>query len=654
MGTGAKHGLYITGKIRSTNCCFLIDSGSTDTIISASTYHKIERERRPILKTVNVNIQQVDGTPLPVLGAALVEIQIGKAVHLVNAIFADIKCEGILGMDFLLPTGGNLDFKSMVLNLNGDRLNCTNAYGISFVGRVVATKNVTVPPGHEAIICGRITNRQQEEMPGSAIVEPMDGGGELASTGLVLGRTLVNAKENIISVRVLNPGHKELTVTEGTTVGLILAAQVEENEVNTNSEPRKDLPEHLHDLFDLTYPTETGNFVPDTDASSEVIGAVLSQIQDGEERVLAYYSRKLSQPERNYCVTRQELLVVISSLKHFRQYLYGREVKIRTDHASLRWLINFKNPEGQMARWLEQLSEYQITIEHRSGRKHANADGLSRMQCKQCGRKEGEMDTGILTHYLVTPEKDDVDGFVRGIASQPSLSLDSLREAQLSDEDFRWMMSGKENDDPRPEWSSVAMKSSAVKTYWAQWDQIETHEGVLFRRWETDDGRIVRRQILLPEKIRKEAVMEMHGNPLGGHLGVRKTLAKVKAMFYWCGMTADIRSFIRTCSLCQRRKSPPKKRRAPLQQSRVGAPMERVAIDLMGPLPKTDSDNQWILVVGDYHTKWMEAYALPDAKAVTVARKLVEEFISRFGVRMELHSDQGSNRFRIPSILRSL
>ena len=108
MGTGAKHGLYITGKIRSTNCCFLIDSGSTDTIISASTYHKIERERRPILKTVNVNIQQVDGTPLPVLGAALVEIQIGKAVHLVNAIFADIKCEGILGMDFLLPTGGNL------------------------------------------------------------------------------------------------------------------------------------------------------------------------------------------------------------------------------------------------------------------------------------------------------------------------------------------------------------------------------------------------------------------------------------------------------------------------------------------------------------------------------------------------------------------
>ena len=65
--------------------------------------------------------------------------------------------------------------------------------------------------------------------------------------------------------------------------------------------------------------------------------------------------------------------------------------------------------------------------------------------------------------------------------------------------------------------------------------------------------------------------------------------------------------------------------------------MERVAIDLMGPLPKTDSDNQWILVVGDYHTKWMEAYALPDAKAVTVARKLVEEFISRFGVPTEGH-----------------
>ena len=71
--------------------------------------------------------------------------------------------------------------------------------------------------------------------------------------------------------------------------------------------------------------------------------------------------------------------------------------------------------------------------------------------------------------------------------------------------------------------------------------------------------------------------------------------------------------------------------------------MERVAIDLLGPLPKSDSGNLWVLVVGDYCTKWIEAYALPDATATTVALKLVNEFVCLFGVPQELHSDQGTN-----------
>ena len=71
--------------------------------------------------------------------------------------------------------------------------------------------------------------------------------------------------------------------------------------------------------------------------------------------------------------------------------------------------------------------------------------------------------------------------------------------------------------------------------------------------------------------------------------------------------------------------------------------MERVALDLVGPLPKTDEGNQWILVVGDYATRWMEAYALPDARAETVAAKFVGEFVCRYGVPREVHSDQGTN-----------
>lgn len=89
----------------------------------------------------------------------------------------------------------------------------------------------------------------------------------------------------------------------------------------------------------------------DTDASDVGIGAVLSQKQtDGSERVIAYASRVLSKPERRYCVTRRELLAAVSFIKHFRPYLLGKPFILRTDHSSLTWLYNFKNPEGQLAR----------------------------------------------------------------------------------------------------------------------------------------------------------------------------------------------------------------------------------------------------------------------------------------------------------------
>ncbi|KAK7478694.1 hypothetical protein BaRGS_00030079, partial [Batillaria attramentaria] len=102
----------------------------------------------------------------------------------------------------------------------------------------------------------------------------------------------------------------------------------------------------------------------------------------------------LTRPQRNYCVTRRELLAVIESVKNFHHYLYGtpEPFLIRTDHGALRWLLNFRRPVGQVARWIELLETYNFAIEHRSGRKHSNSDGLSRRpcddSCSHCQRKE--------------------------------------------------------------------------------------------------------------------------------------------------------------------------------------------------------------------------------------------------------------------------
>ena len=129
----------------------------------------------------------------------------------------------------------------------------------------------------------------------------------------------------------------------------------------------------------LVYPREGGEFVLDTDASDKAIGAVLSHVQDGKERVVACGSFVLSTAQRNYCVTRRELLAIVVFTKHFRHYLLGNKFKVRTDHNSLIWLMRFKNIEGQLARWIEELQNYDMELFYRAGRDHGNADGMSRL-----------------------------------------------------------------------------------------------------------------------------------------------------------------------------------------------------------------------------------------------------------------------------------
>mgnify|MGYP005985091303 FL=1 len=132
-------------------------------------------------------------------------------------------------------------------------------------------------------------------------------------------------------------------------------------------------------------------FILDKDASNIGIGAVLSQVQDKEEKVIEYFSSVLLKPEKNYCATRKELLAIVRAVEHFHKYLHGREFLIRTDHATLTWLLQMKNPEGQVAKRLERLQQYHFKIRHRAGKLHNNVDFLSRRpykNCKHCDKIE--------------------------------------------------------------------------------------------------------------------------------------------------------------------------------------------------------------------------------------------------------------------------
>ena len=168
-------------------------------------------------------------------------------------------------------------------------------------------------------------------------------------------------------------------------------------------------------------------------------------------------------------------------------------------------------------------------------------------------------------------------------------------------------------------------------------------DGLVFRLWETPAGDSIVWQLLLPKTLRQEALHQLHNSITSGHLSVSKTLGKVRERFYWVGCQRDVHDWCRSCDMCASRNGPSKKIRAPMAQYNVGAPMERLATDILGPLPISDSGNRYLLIIADYFTKWTEAFPIENQEACTVAEKIIKEVVSRFGVPLSIHSDQGRN-----------
>ena len=128
----------------------------------------------------------------------------------------------------------------------------------------------------------------------------------------------------------------------------------------------------------LAYPRYDHDFKLFTDASSVCIGAVLSQVHENLERVISYGSRMLNDAEVGYSTTEKECLSVVHFTTEYRHYLLGRKFEIISDHRPLQWLKGIKHPTGRLGRWAIKLSEFDYTIKYRPGRKHENADGMSR------------------------------------------------------------------------------------------------------------------------------------------------------------------------------------------------------------------------------------------------------------------------------------
>ena len=126
----------------------------------------------------------------------------------------------------------------------------------------------------------------------------------------------------------------------------------------------------------LAYP-KSRYFFLDTDASNIAIGGRLSQTQSDVGRVVCYSSYILTLAQQKYCTTRNKLLAIVWFTRQCHYYLLEKQFVVRTDQISLTWHLRLKYIKGQLARWIEKFSQYDMILQHHPGNKHSNADGLS-------------------------------------------------------------------------------------------------------------------------------------------------------------------------------------------------------------------------------------------------------------------------------------
>ncbi|KAL5475730.1 hypothetical protein EMCRGX_G025580 [Ephydatia muelleri] len=290
----------------------------------------------------------------------------------------------------------------------------------------------------------------------------------------------------------------------------------------------------------LSYPDFTKPFNLDTDASNDGIGGVLSQLdKDGREHVVAYGSHLLTKPERNYCVTRKELLAVVTF----------------------------------------------------------------------CG----------LNEEVIQEEGSSV-----AVVQLSGLSAEEILNNQREDQDLKTIIEAKMTQtrppNPKPKTGQCLEQRRLLQL----WDHLLLRNGLLYHKCiDRKHPSRVQYQLEVPPKLRSQVLKEIHEGAMGGHLGEEKTLQKLKDRFYWPGHWKSVQEWCHTCPACSQRKTPTPKNLAPLQSVTVSSPMQMVAIDILGPLPVTLAGNKYILVAADYFSKWIEAYAIPNQEATTIARKLL-------------------------------
>ncbi|XP_062501692.1 uncharacterized protein K02A2.6-like [Corticium candelabrum] len=345
------------------------------------------------------------------------------------------------------------------------------------------------------------------------------------------------------------------------------------------------------------------------DASPVGIGAVLShQYPDGGERPIAYASRSLTKAEQGYAQIDREALSVVFGVKRFRQYVFGHQFTIFTDHKPLLTLLGENRGvpamcSGRVQRWSLMLSSYQYTMTYRPGSLNSNADGLSRLPSSGVPDEEEEPVEAVLALQTLSSSSTKPITAVqirRGTERDPVLS--QVRQYTLTG------------------WPSVVERAD-IRPYFNRRYELSVSGGCVF--W---GGRVV-----VPPQTRSSVLEELHVS----HPGETRMKGLARSFVWWPGIDKELERVVKGCHTCQVHRKLPAL--APLHPwAQADRAWSRLHIDFAGPFL-----GQSFLIVVDAYSKWLEVDTMTSTTARVTIKKLQRLFATH-GIPEIVVSDNGA------------
>ena len=363
-----------------------------------------------------------------------------------------------------------------------------------------------------------------------------------------------------------------------------------------------------------------------TDACGHQIGFALFQYQDGDRKPIGFWSRTLTKHEKNYHMSEEECLTIVYAVRTCRHYIAGEKSTVLTDHNALRWLMQITDPSGRLMRWRLRLAEFNFDVRYKKGSINWCADFASRMPTTS--HIEQEDDNDEIPVYMIDNDLGQEPPELTELEYLLATSIPVPKEAPMSAISREEILIEQQSDG-----FCKTIRENINRGMKTVFD--DDQDGLLIR----DTGE--RKQIVLPKALHQRAMMLAHKPVCSAHPGSRKMYTTLRNTYFWSTMALDCHFYLQNCEECMRERVSLRKHVKALTLFPAKAPLESVAMDLLGPFLRTPRGHTHLLVITDRYSKLTKTVALGKTDAYAVGVAFVHNWVFTYGPPRSVLTDNG-------------